>query len=328
MNILIARDIRTEVGKLYELKESYLKKLKNTFPGAVINVISPDDPKFPEILKDAEFVMTSHFQADFKTATEKLKLVHLTSAGVGQIPQKLLDLKVLITNSSGVHPVPISEHVFAYMLMFSRQFSKSYKNQILGRGWVRGFDEYNIFELSGKTICIVGLGRIGRRVAKIAKAFEMKVIGVVRSPNRKEEYVDKLIGDSKLKEVLGNADFIVNCLPLTSETTHIFDKRLFSKMKNTAYFINIGRGKTVLEDDLISALKNKQIAGAGLDVFETEPLPKSSPLWELEEVIITPHYAGRNPSYMDRVFDIFCINLKAYISNKPLPNLVDLEKGY
>lgn len=327
MNILIIRDVRVETSKMSEIKESHIERLKNTFPNSVVNVVYPQDPNLEKLLIDAEYMIVSHFQADFKNA-KKLKLVQSTSAGVDDIPQGLKDLKVKIINSSGVHPIPITEHVFAYLLMFSRQIEKTFRYQILRKGWIRRFDALGIFELFGKTICIVGLGRIGSRIAMIAKAFGMNVVGVVRDPNRKEEFVDNLVGDSDLHNVASNSDFVINCLPHTKETFHLFDKKIFSRMKKTAYFINIGRGKTVKEEDLIAALESGQIAGAGLDVFETEPLPMSSPLWEMENVIITPHYAGWNPNYMDRVIDIFCDNLKAYINNKPLPNLVDIEKGY
>jgi D-2-hydroxyacid dehydrogenase (NADP+) len=327
MNILIAKDLRKELGKMYEITDSHIKQIEKAFPGAKVEALKPDDPGFYDSLSSAEYLISPHFNSNFENANN-LKLVHITSAGVDKIPQNLIDQRVMITNSSGVHPVPITEHVFAYLLMFSRQIHKTHKNQILGKGWAREFDKLNIFELAGKTICIVGLGRIGRRIAKLAKAFDMKVIGVVRSPDRKEEFVDKLVGEDRLADVVHLSDAVVNCLPHTEKTFQIFDKQIFNKMKSDAYFVNIGRGQTVNEVDLRAALKSKKIAGAGLDVFEIEPLPSESPLWKMENVIITPHYAGWTPNYMDRVIDIFCDNLKAYLKNKHLPNLVDLSRGY
>jgi D-2-hydroxyacid dehydrogenase (NADP+) len=327
MNILIARDTRKELGKMYEVREDHLEKIQKEFPGTVINALNPDDPKFYDLLKDADYLISSHFNSNFEDAP-KLKLVHITSAGVGEVPKKLIEQNVLVTNSSGVHPIPISEHVFAYMLMFARQINKTYKNQVMGNGWIQNFNELNIFELTGKTICIVGLGRIGSRIASLAKAFDMKVLGVVRDPDRQEEFVDHLFGSRSLTEAIKNADFVVNCLPHTQETVHLFDKEVFDSMKAGAYFINIGRGQTVNEGDLIEALENKKIAGAGLDVFEKEPLTQDSPLWKMENVIVSPHYSGWTPHYMDRVIDIFCDNLKAHLSHEKLPNLVDLDKGY
>ncbi len=181
----------------------------------------------------------------------------------------------------------------------------------------------NLSELNGKTIAIVGFGRIGERIAKIAKAFDMKVI-VLRhnSPISKNPNVDDIYDQKSLFKLLDRADFVINCLPLSSGTRNFFDKSLFQKMKNTTYFINIGRGGTVVENDLIHSLKNGIIAGAGLDVFEEKPLSKYSELWELKNVIITPHYAGWSPKYIDRMIDICCDNLRAYNRNKLMPTLI------
>ena len=156
----------------------------------------------------------------------------------------------------------------------------------------------------------------------------MEVKGIVRDLSKKRETPVQLFELKDLKELVGKSDFVVNCLPGIPSTAGIFDLELLKKFKKSAYIINIGRGTTIVETDLIEALKKGLIAGAGLDVFEVEPLPKSSPLWNLENVIITPHYSGWNPNYTERVVDIFIENLQAYLNGKKLPNLVDKKLGY
>jgi phosphoglycerate dehydrogenase-like enzyme len=256
-----------------------------------------------------------------------LKWLHITSAGANALSSEIINSKVLVTNSSGVHPIPISEHVLGLMLMLARGLHKAVKVQIEQKKWVRDVSLYQPGELAGKNLLVVGMGRIGERVAMLGEAFEMNVTGIVRNPSGHKTRINlKSVKDlgSELKE----ADYVVNCLPSTSETIGLFDKKLLSRFKKGSFFINIGRGDTVDESELIAVLKSGKLAGAGLDVFEKEPLPSSSPLWEMDNVIITPHYSGVNPHYFDRVISIFCENLKAFLNQKTLPNLVDKKLGY
>ena len=175
---------------------------------------------------------------------------------------------------------------------------------------------------------LVGVGAIGERTAMLAVAAGMHVIGVRRDPSIPVKHVSLMIGPEKLKEYLPKADIIALTIPHTTETTHMFDHEAFQLTKPTAYLVNIGRGGTVDETALIHALKNDQLAGAGLDVFEEEPLLSESPLWKMKEVIITRHYAGRTPRYVERLMDIFIDNLERYNSGTPLRNVVDKQLGY
>jgi D-2-hydroxyacid dehydrogenase (NADP+) len=262
-----------------------------------------------------------------KAVAPNLKWIHLMSAGANGLPENILNSDIIVTNSSGVHPIPIAEHVFTFILMFSRKIDKTFRTQIKEETWKRdragGQDE-----LFGKTMTIVGMGQIGSRVAELGKAFGMKTLGIVRNPNRKEDGVDKIGGIGDIREFLKVSDFVVDCLPATPETKGLFDLKMFKKFKKGSFFVNIGRGDTVVEKDLIAALKTGLIAGAGLDVFEVEPLPDSSPLWKMDNVIITPHSSGWSPKYIDRMIEIFCKNLEAYLKKKPMPNLVDKKPGY
>lgn len=301
--------------------DKHISEIKSLVPDAKINLVEDKKDTVDTYLPKTDILIYSSFDypdlVDFKIA-KNLKWVHVTSAGSADTAEKLRNTNVLLTNSSGVHPIPISEHVFTYLLMFTKQFHKSYRVQIEEKKWKQSYKFLPVSELFGKTIGIVGFGRIGKRVAEIAKGFGMNVVPLIHKKSEKKDF----------EKLLHRSDFVINCLPLSDETHHLFTMERFKQMKPSAYFINVGRGKTVIEDDLIQALKTGLIAGAGLDVFEEEPLQNKSELWNLENVIITPHNAGWTPFYADRVIDIFCSNLKAYLNDKDMPNLVDKEKGY
>ncbi len=323
MNIVIVKDLEETVT------QAGIERIKKINPKAHVVLVKDSANDVNRALNDAEVLLTPNATLLSIDATKApmLQWIHVTSAGVETLPQFLFDSKISITNSSGVHPIPIAEQVFTYMLLFARQMNQTILAQ-KQKKWMEWGTIQNIFELHGRTIGIVGFGRIGKEVAELAKAFSMPVIAVTRDKHKKEKNVDELLTIENLDKPLTKADFIINCLPQTKETLGLFDLNKFKKMKKTAYFINIGRGKVVNEKDLIATLKQKHIAGAGLDVFETEPLPKTSPLWSFENVILTPHSAGFTPEYTKRVIEIFCDNLQAYVHNKPMPTLVDKKRGY
>ncbi len=175
---------------------------------------------------------------------------------------------------------------------------------------------------------LIGVGAIGERTAKIAAAFDMHVIGMRRNASLAVSGIERMVRPDQLLDVLPEADFVVITAPLTPETRHMIDKRAFDAMKPTAYIVNIGRGATIVEPDLIDALQNGSIAGAGLDVFEQEPLPEDSPLWGMENVIITSHYSGLTPEYDARAIEIFLDNLNRYQAGEPLRNVIDKRLGY
>jgi D-2-hydroxyacid dehydrogenase (NADP+) len=162
----------------------------------------------------------------------------------------------------------------------------------------------------------------------LGKAFEMEVYGIVRNPEKHKGSGVEVFSMDQLEKQLSKSDFVINALPLTDETKGLFDKKIFNMFKDDSIFINIGRGDTVVENDLIESLERGKLGKAGLDVTEVEPLPDSSPLWNMENVIITPHISGLNPYYTDRMIGIFIENLKAFLSKKPMPNLVDKVIGY
>lgn len=292
------------------------------------NLITGRDPSiWQSHLHDAEIIvgwkkeMTQMFET-----TLKLRWLQSWSAGVNSMPlHKMESLGVRLTSANGVHAYPISETIFALMLALTRKIHTYVRNQTSKTWNHAGLN----LEIHGKTIGIIGVGAIGKETAKIAKAFGMNVVGV-RHTGKQEEFVDKMYYSHQLNEVLPQCDYVVVTLPLTAETRHIFGVKQFELMKKSAFFINIGRGPIVDEGALITALIEEQIAGAGLDVFEKEPLNKTSPLWEMENVIVTPHTAGATEHYAKRVIeDIFIPNLTLYLNNQtPTINLVDYKKGY
>ena len=291
-------------------------------------IVDKDQDVWKDHIQDAEIIAGWKKGMDELFLKEELKLKWLQSwsAGVNSLPlEELSSRNVALTSASGVHSYPISETIFALMLGLTRKIHTYVKNQ-QSKIWNHA---HMGLEMHEKTIGIIGVGAIGKETAKIAKAFGMKVLGVRHSGNR-EDFVDEMYMTNQLEIVLSQCDYVVVTLPLTKETFHLFGSQQFNHMKPSAFFINIGRGEIVVEEALITALQEEKIAGAGLDVFEKEPLNEDSPLWEMENVIITPHTSGSTEHYNQRVIEnIFIPNLKKYVDGETLSiNLVDFSKGY
>lgn len=248
------------------------------------------------------------------SGTARLKWVQNWGAGVERLPlERFRELGIALTNASGVHPYPISEQIFAMLLSYTRGVHTAIRDQ---ENAVWGRVAAPLGEAHGKTMGIVGVGAIGSETARLAKAFRMNVLGVRRSGDP-DKWVDDMFGLGGLNEVLSRSDYVVNCLPHTKETEHLIGREQFAAMKRGAFYINIGRGMTTDTDALMEALKDGTIGGAGLDVFEQEPLPADHPLWSMKNVVITPHTAGINEKYTDRVIDIFTANLRLFVQGKP-----------
>ncbi len=258
-------------------------------------------------------------------AAPHLEWIHALSAGVEKlIFPEIQAADTILTNSKGIHGIPVSEHILAMMLAFSRGLNISIRQQG-AKLWKRMPTD----ELHEHTIAIVGLGAIGREIAKKAKSLGMNVLASKREATT-EIFVDKLYpaDDDSLLEMLSLADYVVISLPLTEETKNRIRLEHFAAMKRTAYVFNIARGNIINEADLVTALNQKLIQGAGLDVFEQEPLPETSPLWEMSNVIITPHVAALSPAYLDRAIKLFADNLARFIQGRDMINIIDKNKGY
>ncbi len=274
-----------------------------------------------------------------------LRWAQLHSAGINHLVNSqhpILQSDVRITTASGIHAVPIGELALALMLALARKIPLMTRQQDRAE-WTR--DKWRAFlgtELRGKTLGIVGYGSIGREAARIAKhGFAMRVLALTRSGERRERgYCERGVGDpegvlpdawftrAQLLDLLTQSDFVLIAVPLTDETRGMIGERELRAMKSSAFLVNIARGGIVNETALARALQEHWIAGAGLDVFEKEPLPADSALWKLDNVIISPHVAAATPHYDDRMVELFCENLRRYLRDEPLLNLVDFAKGY
>jgi phosphoglycerate dehydrogenase-like enzyme len=256
----------------------------------------------------------------------RLRWIQLTSAGVDRAARSgLLQSGIMVTNSSGLHATPIGEYVLCVMLMFCKGAPKFIRAQER-REWVR----YMPQELYGKTVGVVGLGHIGAEVARLAKAFGCRVLATRRSvtSRTKGELVDELLPPPELPALLAESDFVVLAVPLTPDTRHLIGEAELRAMRPTGVLINIARGAVLDEAALVRALKEGWIAGAGLDVFEQEPLPPESELWDMENVILSPHISGGTEIYNQRAVGIFCENLRRYLAGERLMNLADRTRGY
>ncbi|GMA63004.1 D-2-hydroxyacid dehydrogenase [Alicyclobacillus fastidiosus] len=307
--------------------EEHLAKVRDVAPDWEI-ISGKDKDIWLHHLKDAEVVVGWNkdvFKEAVESSNATLRWVHNWGAGVDKFPfTALKERGIMLTNSSGVHAYPISETILGMMLALTRQLHICIQNQQTNT-WHHANAQ---LEMHGKTVVILGTGAIGSETARLCKAFGMQVLGVRRS-DKQADYFDEMYTFHSLKQALEQSDYVVNTLPLTEATRHMMGESQFASMKSSAFYINIGRGGTTDEESLITAIQNKSIAGAGLDVFSTEPLPDGSPLWEMSNVIITPHTSGSTEHYDARVMEIFLPNLKAYVEGKdPEINRVNLDLQY
>ncbi len=285
-----------------------------------------------EIMKEienAEILFSTSITEEQFSRAKKLVWIQSPFVGVDSILiDSIRQSEVIVTSSRGIHASQASDHVFALILAFTRKLPELFEDQRKRRWKPRHpFPFEPLDELQGKTLGIVGLGSIGMEIARKGKCFGMQVVGVKRNKLRIEN-VDVVYGPDELEKVLKISDFLILCVPLTPETEKMIGEDELRKMKKGAYLINIARGSVVDERALIRVLKEGWIAGAALDVTETEPLPENSELWTLKNVIITPHVAGSTPAYWDRAVRIFTENLRRFLKGEPLMNVVDKSRGY
>jgi len=279
-------------------------------------------------MPEAEIIVTSgasaYLDEEMLDAAKNLRLVLSTSAGVEKIPIEALRRRgIPLCNTRGAHALSIAEYVLGAMLCFSYRLPFFIRNQDKAL-WQ---NVYGIETLEGKTLCVVGAGSIGSLIGKKARALGMRVVGLKRTPEPLEGF-DEVLPVSALLDTLGKADFVVLITPLTPETYHLFNDAAFSRMKPSAVFINVSRGDTVDEAALIRALERQAIAGAVLDVFHTEPLPKDSPLWSMPNVLITPHNSALTQDAFKKSAEILCENIRRFRKGEPLVNLIEDGKLY
>lgn len=281
--------------------------------------------KLTLLLREAEVIYgwIHHFPKNLPERTSRLKWIQTMSAGVDRLPGEILKSYVRIATVRGLHRTPMGEVVLEMMLMFVKD-APSCLLMKQAREWRRVRPKL----LKGQTVGVLGLGAIGGEIARLCKAFGMKVIGVRRSGGPSLPDVDRVYSRERLPELLAESDFVVLALPLTKETKGMIGEKELRGMKPSAYLINVARGAIVDEGALLRALEEKWIAGAGLDVFIQEPLPPESKFYELPNVIFSPHISGDMPDYELRATEVFCENLRRYLAGEPFLHEVDKEKEY
>ncbi len=311
----------------FPLDDIYVSKIKEIEGLEVVKATEPDD--IAREITDAEILYALKITQEEFSKAKKLQWIQSPFVGVDSV--LINDVKnsdVIVTNSKGIHASQASDHVFALILAFARRLPELFEDQ-KKRKWRprHPFPFDPLDELHGKTLGIIGLGSIGREIARKGKCFGMHVVGMKNNPTRVEN-VDRVYRKDEINELLEISDYVVLCVPLTHETAGMIGENELKRMKNSAYLINIARGEVVDEKALVKALKEGWIAGAAIDVAENEPLPENSELWDLDNIIITPHVAGSTPHYWERAVSIFTENLKRFLAGKELINVVDKSKGY
>lgn len=283
-------------------------------------------PGFDAELAEAEVLYGYIFPSNVVERAPKLKWIQGMLAGAEHLlTEDLLRSKVIIANTSGIHGTPVGEIAVEMMLILAKKALKCFQEKSQ-----RKWESFTPDLLRGRTAGIIGLGAIGSEIARLSRAFGMRVLGVRRSVKKvgRARYVDAVYPPAQLTEMLTQSDFVVLVLPNTPETFKMIGEKELRSMKPTAYLINVGRGQTVDEEMMVRALEEGWIAGAGLDAFTVEPLPLDSKLWGLPNVFFSPHVAGRMEHYGDMATGVFVENLKRYVEGKKLRKVVSKKRGY
>lgn len=310
------------IDELSKQQVDHLSRINQLMPARLESNLN--HPSLP--LEKVEILITYGFDVKKETLERmsSLRWIQVFQSGIDHIPlQEVNDRRIILTNVRGIHRIPMAEYVMSVVLYYTRNIERFVGDQ---RSHIWNRDEL-VDEAFGKTMAVFGAGTIGSAIADRAKGFGMHTIGVNTTGNKKESF-DEMYTLSQKHDVLSRSDFVVLLLPVTTETHHCISKDEIIQMKNSAYLINIGRGQLVDTSALVSALKQKTIQGAVLDVFEEDPLPKEHPLWDLDNVLITPHLAAKTIRYLDRCIEKFKENFTQYAANEPMYNVIDTDKGY
>lgn len=314
---------------LHPLPDAELARLHDAVPE--VRLVRAGDGDWPAAVARADAVLLGHDTVaidDLLGAAPGLQWIQTASAGVERhLSPRLRASRVVLTNASGVHAVNIAEHVLALLLGFARQLPHLAAAQ-QRREWDRSALDQR-FEAEGQTLVVVGLGAIGGSIARKAAALGLRVVGVRRDAGGEAPPgVERVVALDSLDDALARADHVVIALPLTPVTKGLFDAARIARLKQGAHLYNIARGAIVDTAALLDALQSGHLAGAGLDVTDPEPLPPTSPLWRLPQVVITAHTSGVTPQASRRLVDIVIDNLLRARDGRPLRNVVDRTLGY
>jgi len=317
-----------------DIKKDLIQRMKKDFPEIEILVFEDDS----EVLENIHIVEAGYGWVAPEAISKAKNLIWLANPDSGSFVndsgkdgwfyKELIEHPVIVTNPRGIYFDYIGNHVMAYLLALSKRFPDFMEAQ-RKKEWDKNANRHKAIHLDEASVMIVGAGGIGQEVGRLCKAFKMKVIGVDPKFQTLDNF-DEVIKPNKMIDFLSNIDFLVTTVMHTPETGNLFNLDLFKKMKPSSVFINVGRGKTTNLNDLVYSLENNIISGAGLDVFDEEPLPKSHKLWSMPGVIITPHVAllDANEMITNRRYEIIKKNISLLNQGKELHNIVDKEKWY
>lgn len=291
-------------------------------------LFAADGRELRRVIPGAEAILVWDFRStelrDAWDLAERLRWVQVASAGVDAVLfPELVESNVVVTNSRGVFDRPIAEYVVGLMLAFAKDLYSSFRHQ-QHKEWIHRETEM----LHGKRLLVFGAGPIGRETARLARGLGMEVEGIGRTARAQDPDFGRVLPQEDLDEALSEADYVVIAAPLTPQTWGTFDAERLGRMKPTARLINVGRGPIVDEDALAAALLEGRIAGAALDVFREEPLPESSPLWHLPQVVVSPHMSGDFEGFPRSLGELFAENFRRWRRGAELLNIVDKKRGY
>jgi phosphoglycerate dehydrogenase-like enzyme len=284
---------------------------------------------FQETIEQAEVILHWSGRRDVLRAAflagAKVRWVHSRSAGLDHILfPELVESEIPLTNGSGVFSLSLGEFALAAILYFAKDFRRMLRNQEAGR-----WEQFDVEEIAGQTVGIVGYGDIGRAVASRVHAMGMRVLALKRhAPAEPDPLIAQFFAPEELGAMLGQCDYVVAATPLTAETRHMIGDAAFAAMKPNAVVINIGRGPVIDQAALVRALGEKRIKGAGLDVFEQEPIPAGDPIYELENVLVSPHCADHTKDWLDQAMRFFLKQYERFAEGRPLENVVKKHLGY
>ena len=315
---------------LWQAPAWFVERLRREFPDLEVAHLS-DYRRVNEEIADADIAIAWSLRGEQIKQAKKLRWIHSTAAAVHALMSPELEASsITVTNARDVHGPVVAEHVIALAFALARRIPQSLRFQQQKRWGQQEIADMQPLplELRGATMLIVGLGGIGRHVAHMASCLGMRVFGVREHPERALQGVEKTYGFDAIDDALSEADFVVLAVPVTPKTDRLMNPERLARLKRTAYLINVGRGVLIDEPALIEALQRRTFAGAALDVTTAEPLPAESPLWTMDNVLITPHIAGITENMWERHYATFTANLRRFVNNEPLLWIVDKAKGY
>lgn len=327
MKLLIVLRHRFE---LWNAPAWFADRLQSNFPQIeVVHLASYEG--IEQQLRDVEIAVTWSLRPEQFLAAKNLRWIHSPAAAVHQlIFPELVNSDVILTNAREVHGPVVAEHVMAQIFALAKRLPSAVRlQQRHSWGQQAMWEEHpRPREVASATLGLIGLGSIGRAVVKLASAVGMRVIAVREYPEKGSEGAELIFGPAQLDEMLAQADYVVLAAPLTSSTRGLVNPARLTKMKPDACLINVSRGPLVDEDALAEALRARKVGGAALDVFSKEPLPPDSPLWDLDNLLITPHTAALTEKLWQRHYALVAENLRRYLAHQPLLAVVDKQRGY